>query len=90
VSRGDDAGGELDVDHLAGLANLPLDEAERGELARACREVLEAFRLPDEEEPEDEAAPLGPVADDARPWPETEVEAIREEFPDRDGRSLST
>lgn len=78
----------LDLDHLAELANLPLDEDEPEEMAEACRDVLATFQLEAVEEPEDEAGGLTPFADEPRPWPEEGVEAIVEAFPERDGREL--
>lgn len=80
---------ELDVDHVADLANLPLDEDEREEMEQACAEVLEALQLEGIDEAPDEEAPTRVFEDEATPWPEAGVEAILTEFPDKDGRQLS-
>lgn len=78
----------LDVDHLADLANLPLDEEEKRELAMACQEVLDAFALPDVEPAEPDEEPTRWLDDEAEPWPEDGVEAILDEVPRRDGRHI--
>jgi len=80
--------GSLDVDHLAELANLELDEGEREQMAQACREVLSAFQLEDLGDETQAPAPVRTFPDEPEPWPEDGIEAIVRAFPDRDGRSL--
>jgi Asp-tRNA(Asn)/Glu-tRNA(Gln) amidotransferase C subunit len=91
VSEADDGpetASELDVDHLADLANLPLDDGDREELAAACREVLDTFRLAEVDEEAQATGSVRTFADEADPWPEEGIEAILAAFPDRDGRLL--
>lgn len=80
--------GALDIEHLARLANLPLDEAETDALEAACAHVLEAFGLPEAEG----EVPLGPPVrlfeDVPRAWDPEGIEAILAAMPQRDGRHL--
>jgi Asp-tRNA(Asn)/Glu-tRNA(Gln) amidotransferase C subunit len=86
----EDRTASLAIDHLAELANLPLDEEERQAMAEACEELLDAFALDERQAPEPSEDVLDSFEDEAEPWPADEVEAIREAFPERDGRELST
>lgn len=79
---------ELDVERVAELANLPLDTDERERFEAACREVLDAFALP-EVEPEVERSERSRLIEDVpEPWPQADVDAILDEVPRRDGRLI--
>lgn len=80
----------LDLDHLADLANLPLEDDEREDLREACHEVLEAFQLPDTDAEPPREARAARLGDEPEPWPEDECEAILDEAPRRDGRHVQT
>lgn len=84
-----DRGRDLDVAHVADLANLPLEEEKREEMEAACQEVLDAFQLPDLDETPGRAKPVRAFPDEAVPWPREGIEAIVDAFPESDGRLLS-
>jgi len=80
---------EIDVDHVAELANLPLDDDEADDLEAACRDVLDAFQLEDVDAPDAHEPPSRTFPDEPEPWPRDEVDAIVDQFPDDDGRQLT-
>lgn len=79
---------DLEIEHLADLANLPLEEDEEDALEGACQEVLDAFELPEAEPAPTDGADPRWLEDDAEPWPEQGIEAILDEVPRRDRREI--
>ncbi len=78
----------LSIEHLSVLANLPLDAEEREALAEACRDVLEAFELPEQGDEPLELEPGRLFDDEVDAWPEAGVEDILAEVPELDGRDV--
>lgn len=80
---------DLEIQHLAELANLPLSDDEADTLQSGCEEVLEAFHVPQHEDPPEQDAHDAAFEDEPRPWPEDEVDLILEQAPDvDDGRHI--
>lgn len=84
----DDEAPDLDIHHLADLANLPLDDDEAAAMVEACQEVLEAFGLPEVEGELPEARTVATFEDEVEACQPATVDAIVDAFPRRDGRHL--
>ncbi len=81
---------DVNIDHLAKLANLPLSDDERDALENECLDILDAFQLPDHDDGPDRTPQEPYLDDEPQPTPQDVADKILNEAPQRDGRNIKT